>query len=98
MTQPLLIRVRIVGTDRFVGKRNPTYAFRADEDTRDLSPEAHWYVPESQAKVWTDLTTLRRLLSQSTGRPFYECTFKRFEAVFHDGSSRPLDEVVELPQ
>lgn len=50
--------------DKYVGKKDPTYAVHSDQTNGHNHPQidAHWYVSEAQAKIWTSVTHLRRFL------------------------------------
>jgi hypothetical protein len=65
----------------YVGKKNPYYALTSDASIqkllRDSWPktidealqiDAYWFVHEERAKVWTNLTSLKRFLSYCAGK------------------------------
>jgi len=109
----MMIRIRIVGTPNFVGKSNPSYAFVCDrqraERKDDYYPSgsymygyqclAAWLVPEPRAKVWTEPTSLCRLLSMSAwganeqfeSHKWHQTTWSAYEVVLPDGTALPLD-------
>ena len=92
---PLMMRVRIKNhPSKWVGQTHPSYALHPDQHSHPLQLDAHWYVPESRAKVWTSLTVLKRVVTLSK-YGFDSATFSQFEVVFGDGSVKPLDEVVK---
>lgn len=98
MPVPFLVRVRIKGTDRWVGKKNPSYAFmeasdptpRVHERLFQPSNYAHWWVNEPQATVFTTLATLRATVTM--GRVDNNL-LPDLELIHADGSIQPLDEL-----
>lgn len=96
MTVPIM-KVRLKRfPDRWVGKKNPTYAFISDQAKMSLDPDGSWYVEEKYAHIWTDVVALKRVVTASGyGRgPKPEMTFNEFEVVFGDGTVQPLNTVV----
>ena len=110
-----MLRVRFVGTDKFVGSGSVSYAFSCDNDPNPRKADDPWFVPEERAHVFKSLTVLRRVLSmgardkdRKVGDPrfqhfmeFYdpnvkwnEVTWSRYEVVYIDGTSEPLDSAV----
>lgn len=90
----VLMRVRLKNhPDKWVGKKNPTYSFYPDQRKMPLSPEWHWYVDEKRARVWTNRSDLKRVVSLSRWGE-QKNTFSQFEVVFSDGTIQPLDQVV----
>lgn len=98
----LLIRIRIIGTDKFVGGLS-SWAFRCDKEiaarTDDYYTQGRylvapaWFVPEHKAKVWTDTASLCRLLSKSAegSLKWHQTTWSTYEVVLPDGTATPLD-------
>jgi hypothetical protein len=70
--KPVFMRVRLKASpDKWVGKKSPTYAFHSDQDPRPLQENAYWFVPEKNAKVWTTVSALRRVVREGRWRPIY---------------------------
>lgn len=68
--------------EKYVGKVDPTYAVSPDQDERELQLDAHWFVPQAKAKVWTSTASLRRFLALCRHRSLYPVsTFTRYELV-----------------
>jgi|APSaa5957512535_1039671.scaffolds.fasta_scaffold219657_2 hypothetical protein len=104
-----LVRIRLKGTKRYVGKRKPSYAFTCDRVAATM-PD-HWhdrrrrtstlFVHEKHAHVWTSPAALKTLLSYSVderGKKWSDETWSDYEAVKVDGTVLPLDDLMrELP-
>lgn len=58
-----MIMVRLKGTDKFVGKREPTYALMPDGAT--LNDALHWFTSVRCAATWEDEGPLRRLFGRA---------------------------------
>lgn len=102
----MMIRIRLKNhPDKYVGKSDPTYAVRCDAFLKERGDrplpallEAHWFVPEARAKVWSSIKDLRRFLSLCAQQSYKLATFSEYEAVYPDGATQPLDEAVkDLP-
>ena len=104
---PLLMRIRVIGTDVWVGKKDITYAL--EEASNPLKKPSyarprqisgtnlhrdlpHWWVSEPLAKVWTTMLSLKK--ATTMGRFMGTYRFPDLEVVFADGSTKPLDEVM----
>jgi hypothetical protein len=101
VSMSVLMRVRVRGTDLWVGKKSPSYAFRDgarpsrtepsyDPSYLDENP-AFWWVTEKYAKVWTDMRALKACSTMGRNDP---CSgFPDLEVVFGDGTVKPFDEI-----
>lgn len=95
-----LMRVRVRGTDLWVGKRSPSYAFQDASRNpgtlkgREAQGGCYFWVGEKYAKVWTDLKALKAV--STMGRDG-DRGFPDLEVVFADGTVKPLDEVCPPP-
>jgi hypothetical protein len=104
----LLIRIRLVGTDRFVSNRLPSYAIVSDQELSRRSGRYDYYAEggvnflkaEKYAKVWSSMLGIRHLCPldktefRASENKRVPLTYSRYEVVYPDGSSRPLDEVL----
>ena len=94
----LMIRIRLAGTGRYIGKKNLSYAFASGEQCavtrRDQSSSDFWLVPEKKARVWTETASLLRVLTMAAvpGCKWHENTWSRYEVVLPDDSAIPLDD------
>lgn len=98
----ILIRVRLKGTDRFVGKKDISY--RLYPDGMDKEPNPKMFVLEHAAKVWTDKKTLKGVLSLSAKMHQYcfpkeaktqkltweSDNWSRYEIVFPNGETKSI--------
>lgn len=91
---PEFLRVRLRGTEVWVGKLHTTYALASciDSSEERVRPAAHWWADEAHAKVWTLQTSLKGTVMR-VRRTGLE-TMSRLEVVFADGSAKPLDELI----
>lgn len=96
----MLIRIRLKGTDMFVPKSYVTGALVCDKqharfyDYYEDVPHECFYTKESRAKVWTNLTDLKQVLTRSAedNLKWNETTWSLLEVVFSDGTAVGLDE------
>lgn len=70
--------------DKYVGKTNPTYAIATDQYLKErpdvgLQADAHWFVAEKRAKIWSSERDLKRFLGYC--RDSDKDTFSEFELV-----------------
>ena len=89
--------IRLIGTDKFIGKRSSSYALKSDQWLSDphtgrygLQEDAHWFVEQKFAKVWTRIAPIKALVSMARRSPGE--TFSLFEVVCSDGSTTSLDD------
>lgn len=88
-----IYRIRLKNRpDRWVGKKSPSYALVSDKRIahfRERYPlcsleeavtlNAHWFVKENTAKVWTSVSSLRRFLAIC--REGKDDTFSQYEVL-----------------
>ncbi len=88
-----MVRIRLRGTDKYIGLKDPTYALVSDGG-KVLITDAHWFVPKNRAKTWPNVSSLRKFCGMATGRKWSESTFSQFEAVMADGTTKSLEDVL----
>lgn len=100
---PLMFSVRLKAhPDRFIGKKQPTYAFASDKARHDRGDDwhdkgfvtAHWFCKEQHARVWTKESALKRALTASGSGKWDEHTWSAYEVVHADGRVEPLDDLL----
>lgn len=94
-----LVRIRVKGSSKFIGKRNSSYALISDRHIEEkglaVNARATFFVKEPFAKVWTNKSALRGLMTYCGGTKWDTLTFSRYEAVLADGSVMTLRGAVE---